>query len=422
MLDDQNFSRKVYQSLLKINNFIGFLTGSLEENLELLSDELDKLYAPAYTSFCIREGNYQKVFNSLTLRHSRYKNCYFKNCWIADHALPIIVQDTEKDKGCANHTAPANIHAYASLPIMVEGRVLGILSLNSPLKDFFTHDVLEALLVMSNLAGTAIHQWILFTQLQDEKRELLQANFELKRTQDQLIQSEKLAATGRLAADIAHEINNPIGIIASRIECILLDDKEREEGKLPEPVLEDLNVIMNQANKIARTTQSLLSFSRLPVEEKDIFNLNEVILEIVGLWYKHLKKKGIELSHELRPDLCEVRGNSNQIQQVLVNLIQNSEDAMPQGGKIHIVSQNDLEWVSVQVIDSGCGIQPDQLTQIFDPFFTTKEIGRGTGLGLAISYKLVEENQGKIQVESKVGEGTCVKVSLPVFKSGERNV
>lgn len=422
MLNDQNFSRKVYQALLKINNFMGFLTGSLEENLELLSDELDKLYAPAYTTFCILEGNYQKVFNNLTQNHSRYKNCNFEDCWISAHALPIIVQDTEKDKGCSNHILPANIQAYASLPIMEEGRVLGVLTLNSPSKDFFTHDILEALLVMANLAGTAIHQWILFTQLQDEKKELLRANFDLKRTQNQLIQSEKLAATGRLSADIAHEINNPIGIIALRVECMLLDDKERKEGKLPEPVIEDLNVIMNQANKIARVTRSLLSFARLPVEEKNVFNLNDVILETKNLWYKHLKKKGIELSHELKPDLAEVKGNSNQMQQVLVNLIQNSEDAMPQGGKVHIVSDNDLEWVSVQVRDTGCGIRPDHLGRIFEPFFTTKEIGRGTGLGLAISYKLVEENQGKIQAESKVGEGTCVKVSLPVFKSGEKNV
>lgn len=401
---------------------MGFLTGSLEENLELLSDELDKLYAPAYTTFCIREGNYQKVFNHLTQSHSRYKNCDFKDCWISAHALPIIVQDTEKDKGCSNHILPANIHAYASLPIMEEGRVLGILTLNSPTKDFFTHDILEALLVMANLAGTAIHQWILFTQLQDEKKELLQANFDLKRTQNQLVQSEKLAATGRLSADIAHEINNPIGIIASRVECMLLDDREREEGKLPEPVIEDLNVIMNQANKIARITRSLLSFARLPVEEKNVYNLNDVILETENLWYKHLKKKGIELSHELRFDLCGVWGNSNQIQQVLFNLIQNCEDAMPEGGNIHIISSSDHKWVSVQVIDTGCGIQSEQLNKIFDPFYTTKAIGRGTGLGLAISYKLVEENQGIIKVESKVGEGTSVKVSFPAIKSGEGNV
>lgn len=422
-LGNIQLNQQVYQVLIKVNNFMGFFPNNLEDNLALLIKELDKLFAPGYTNLCLRKGNFTMVFGEIPFTGDRYNLCQFEDCWIENHALPIIVQDLSVEHGCPYHDIPPEVQAYAGIPIMEENKVIGVLTLNHPQREFFTHEILEVLLVMTNLAAIAIHQWRLVTRLEREKEELQEANREirilaqnlaknveeLKKTQKQLIQSEKLAATGRLAADIAHEINNPVGIIVSSVECMLLDG----DHTLSDESINDAKVIINQADRIGKITRLLLSFARLPVEEKTDVNINEIIEETISLFHKHLLKKGISVYQELVEDIPLILGNSNQIQQILVNLITNADDAMEKGGNLYLRTRCHDRNLIVEIEDEGCGIAAEKLDKIFDPFYTTKGKGLGTGLGLAVSYGLVEEHGGKIEVVSKEGEGTCFIISFP---------
>ena len=420
---NSQLNQQVYQVLIKINNYMGFFPNNLEANLALLIKELDKLLPLCYTDICLHQENFTALFGEIPFTGERYTLCQSDDCWIEDHALPIIIQDLSVDDECQHHHVLPGVQSYAGIPIMEENKVIGVLSLHHPQKDFFTHEILEVLLVMANLAAIAIHQWRLVTRLEREKMELQEANVEikalalnltknveeLKKTQKQLIQSEKLASTGRLAADIAHEINNPVGIIVSSVECMLLDG----EHTLSEEFRNDAKVIINQADRISKITRSLLSFARLPVEEKSYVNINDIIKETVELFSKHLLKKEITVHQDLIKNIPLILGNSNQIQQILVNLINNASDAMGQGGNLYLRTRCLDQNLVVEIEDDGCGMTTEQLDKIFDPFYTTKGKGLGTGLGLAVSYGLVEEHGGKIEVVSKEGEGTCFTVAFP---------
>ena len=217
-------------------------------------------------------------------------------------------------------------------------------------------------------------------------------------------QAEKLAALGTLAAGLAHELNNPIGIISTRAELMLLD---AESGGLPEGMHDDLRVIHRHAQRVARITQGLLSFSRHSSGERARVDLNRLVDETLLLVEKQIVRDGIALTRALAPNLPPIRGDANALQQVVMNLLTNARDAVKAGGEITVettATGGAPAGVRLVVRDTGPGIPPELLTKIFDPFFTTK--ANGTGLGLSISYGIVREHQGTVDVHSRPGEGT----------------
>jgi PAS domain S-box-containing protein len=228
-------------------------------------------------------------------------------------------------------------------------------------------------------------------------------------------QSEKLAGLGTLAAGIAHEINNPIGIISSRIEIMLLD---AESDPLPAEVMEDLRVLHRHAQRVARIAQGLLSFSRQAPGEgtRAPVDLNTLVEDTLLLVEKQVVKGGIAVKRILDPGLPPVWGDENALQQVLMNLLTNARDALGAGGEISIetgIAPGEVKAVKLVVRDTGTGIPPDVLPRIFDPFFTTKP--SGTGLGLSVSYGIVRDHKGTLEVESRPGEGTTFILTLPPF-------
>lgn len=234
-------------------------------------------------------------------------------------------------------------------------------------------------------------------------------------------QSEKMAALGTLAAGIAHEINNPIGIIASRVELMLMEARER--GLSPE-LMKDLQVLEKHAERVARITNGLLSFSRQAPWRLTLVDVNQIVEEALLLVEKQFAKERIVLKKDLAPDLPKIQGSSNQLEQVVVNLLNNAREAMPSGGTLRVstairpspfVDDTGIARdVEIQVGDSGPGISPEIFPRIFDPFFTTKD--HGTGLGLSVSYGIVQEHGGSITVENRPGEGTTFIVRLPASK------
>lgn len=227
--------------------------------------------------------------------------------------------------------------------------------------------------------------------------------------------SEKLAALGTLAAGLAHELNNPIGVITSRIELMLL---EAEAAGLGPTAREDLAVLHRHAQRVARITSGLLSFARQSSGERMPVDLNHVVEETLLLAERQMTKEGITVETQLAPTLPPILGDANTLQQVLLNLVTNAWDAVERDGRISIetsVADAAAPAVRLVVADTGRGIAPDVLPRIFDPFFSTKPTG--TGLGLSITDGIVREHGGTIDVESLPGRGTRFVLTFPAFSS-----
>jgi len=230
-------------------------------------------------------------------------------------------------------------------------------------------------------------------------------------------QSEKLAALGTLAAGLAHELNNPIGIISTRAELMLLDAESRN---VSEEMAEDLRVIHRHAQRVARIAQGLLSFSRSSSGKTGRVDLNQVVDETLLLVDKTIDKDGVLLRRGLAPDLPPIWGDANELQQVVMNLVTNARDAVKGSGEIWIETRDlagQAGGVQLIVRDTGPGIPPEILPKIFDPFFTTK--AEGTGLGLSISYGIVRDHQGTVDVRSTPGEGTTFVLTFRRARRGD---
>jgi len=224
-------------------------------------------------------------------------------------------------------------------------------------------------------------------------------------------QSDKLAALGTLSAGVAHEINNPIGVITSRVEVMML---EAADGSLSPEMRKDLEVILRHARRVATITQGLLSFARQSSGTQGPVELNRVVEEIVQLVQKDMGRSRVTVSTELGEGLPLITADANAVGQVLLNLLTNARRAMPDGGSIAVetVLVDSGRSIRLAVRDSGPGIPPDILPKIFDPFFTTRS--DGTGLGLSISHGIMEDHRGTIDVSSEVGRGTVFTLTFPV--------
>jgi PAS domain S-box-containing protein len=248
----------------------------------------------------------------------------------------------------------------------------------------------------------------LITDITERKR----VEVELQRQRETLYRTEKLAALGTLSAGIAHEMNNPLGIITSRIEIMLLD---AEEHNLPPQVREDLQVLHRATQRVARIAANLRSFARQTPREHTRVDLNAVVAETLLLMRKPLEVDGIMLVTSLHPSLGTIVGDASTLQQVLLNLVTNAREAMAgRGGEIRIETSIVTArpgWVHVVIQDTGPGISPEELSKVFDPFYTTKSAG--TGLGLSVSYGIIQDHHGTVDVQSVPGQGTTFVLAFP---------
>jgi signal transduction histidine kinase len=232
---------------------------------------------------------------------------------------------------------------------------------------------------------------------------------ELEQAQTQLVEAGKLAGLGQMAAGVAHEVNNPTGIVLSRAGYLLSIGKE--EG-LPEEVLADLKVIEDQARRISKITRGLLDFARPAKSVYARVDLLALCQEVVGFLQHKATAAGVDLSI----DTCSTekgatcRGSGDELGQVVLNLVANAIDATGPKGQVVLRPGPG----SLEVVDTGTGIPEADREHLFEPFFTTKEPGRGTGLGLSISWAIVTGHGGTIEVDSKEGLGTTMRVILPL--------
>jgi two-component system NtrC family sensor kinase len=239
---------------------------------------------------------------------------------------------------------------------------------------------------------------------------------ELKAAQDQLIQSEKLASLGKLAAGIAHEINNPLTSIL--INSHLIAEKLNKDTQCKD----NLELITDETARCSAIVKGLLEFSRQTQPEKRLTDVNEVVEKTLLLLSSEALAHKVAIHRDLDLTLPEIMIDGNKIEQVFTNVILNALEAMPAGGDLFIRSKflPENHFMALDFQDSGCGISKENISKIFDPFFTTKEKS-GTGLGLSVSYGIVQQHGGRIEVQSEVGKGTTVSILLPVSDIKRRN-
>jgi two-component system, cell cycle sensor histidine kinase and response regulator CckA len=320
--------------------------------------------------------------------------------WAAGHAL--WAEDVQRDAGFARATAAAQlgVRAACAFPIRSDRGVTGVVVLLS--REARERD--DALRAMLTDVGRRIGQHL----------ELRRAERELARQRDVLYQSEKLAALGRLVAGVAHEMNNPLGIISSRIELMLA---EAEGQTFPTQHLEDLKVVHRNVLRVAGVAQALRSFARQSAGERRPVSLNSVVEETLLLAGKPMSTDNVRITTALDPALPPLLGDANALQQVLLNLLTNAREAMARGGEIRIATGPDPERpgrLRLVVADTGPGIPAPDLPHLFEPFYTTKP--SGTGLGLAVSYGIVQDHLGTIDVQSTPGQGAAFVLSFPILE------
>jgi two-component system NtrC family sensor kinase len=231
---------------------------------------------------------------------------------------------------------------------------------------------------------------------------------ELIKTENQLIQSDKVASLGKLAAGVAHEINSPLTGILTYSSLLL---KEKKEG---DPDREDLEVIVNETNRCKNIVKGLLDYARQTAPQKVLSDINELVTKSIDLISHQASLQNVMVEKKTHPDLPKIMIDLGQIQQVFINILLNAIEAMPQGGTLTVWTGIVDDMIAVRFTDTGVGIPKENLPKILDPFFTTKEQGKGTGLGLSVSYGIIERHKGKLEVKSKVGKGTTFTVKLPV--------
>jgi two-component system NtrC family sensor kinase len=243
---------------------------------------------------------------------------------------------------------------------------------------------------------------------------------EWRAIQAQIMQSEKLAAVGQLAAGIMHEVNNPLATIGACVAAMEGRVADLSPGQAM-PLLEYLEIIDKEVERCTSIVDGLLDFSRPKGKAKAPVAVNSVVEDALFLFKHHERYKQFVVETSLAADLPNVVGNAEQLIQVLMALMLNALDAMDPGGRLSLRTSRRrwrTEEVVIEVEDTGRGIRPSLESRIFEPFFTTKEHGRGTGLGLSICYGIVEEHRGRIEVDSEVGKGSVFRVFLPV-ENGE---
>jgi len=314
---------------------------------------------------------------------------------------PELLDDTDKTPYCFKCPS-GDLHSELAVPVKVNDRVVAVLNAESPHRGAFGEDDLRMFQAIAAQLGIVMENARLY-EAEREQRKLAE------RSWSQLVQSEKLAATGRLAASLAHEINNPLQAIHNSLQLLRSFSLEADEQR------EYLQMADEEVARLIGMVNRTLDFARRPQQELRSTNVNDVIEKVLTLAGKYFQHRHIVLRRDLSPDLPAALAVPSELGQVFLNLVLNAVDAMPDGGTLRVASRLAEDGrLTIAISDTGQGISSEHLTRTFEPFFSTKE--KGTGLGLFVSHNIVRRHGGEITVQSKVGTGTTFTVWLPVTR------
>jgi signal transduction histidine kinase len=323
--------------------------------------------------------------------------------WVINRRQPALIPSL----------AGKNKKTIIMLPLTTVKRTLGLTMLFTTIKESsITQENLKLLAMLSKECSLVLENTFLYESLKEEHESLQKAQSEIAR-------AEKLASMGRLTAGACHEILNPLNIISSHVQFMLMDDD------LKPNISNYLDIMHLQSNRIAAIVQGLLQFSRSGMQNLIKIKINDVVESALAQAKHELKLDKIQIVKELDNDLPAITGDMANLTKVFIILALNARDAMPKGGVLTISTKichkkeilpGRSDFIETMFIDTGCGISRANIRKIFDPFFTTKEAGAGTGLGLALSDGIIRDHGGIINVESEVDKGTEFAIYLPIKK------
>jgi signal transduction histidine kinase/DNA-binding response OmpR family regulator len=326
--------------------------------------------------------------------------------WVLQHWQATLVNDVQSDPRHyqqVDRIVSLTTESLIAVPLKTRGKIIGVIeAVNRSGKPFTKHE-LALVKTLAGAAAVAIENARLY-EAEREQRKLIE------QSRAHLMQNQRLATTGQMAASLAHEINNPLQAIHNSMEMILSFPLEPEEQQTYiEMADEEIRRLIKMVNRI-------LDFSRRPQEEMQTLDINRITQKVLQLTNKYLQHRHVSVQTSFAPDLPPVKGNATTLGQVFLNLLINAVEAMPEGGLVNLSTLNSQNrHVDVKISDTGKGIPPDVLGHIFEPFFSTK--GEGTGLGLSISHSIVQQHNGDILVDSRPGEGATFTVRLPTAVS-----
>jgi len=291
-------------------------------------------------------------------------------------------------------------------PMIIKNRLLGILFLTDKISgaSYYEND-LEFLSLLMNQLSVAMEN----ARLYEQERQI---NEELQRTQKLLVESEKMAALGKLSASIAHEVNNPLGIINNYLQILSIKE-------MPEDVYSNyIKILKEEVRRIAGIVNQLLDFYRPHQDYVVEVDLKRVIAETFTLLSHLLTKSGVDVQMDIQEDLPIIWGSPEKLKQVFLNLLMNTIEALRNGGKVKISAKIIGQHIDIRVSDNGTGIAKENLSKIFEPFYTTKAKD-GIGLGLSVCYGIIQWHKGDISVSNNSDGGATFQISLPIKKKDE---
>jgi signal transduction histidine kinase/CheY-like chemotaxis protein len=320
---------------------------------------------------------------------------------IVDHVIencqPVLINDALEAAHFSRQPATA-VHSALCVPLFVKDQVVGVIQVVNKLNGQFNKNDQALFLSIAASVAAAIENARLYSELSDFA-------WELERSQAQLVQAEKMAAVGRLAASIAHEINNPLQAIHNSLHLTLRPALSAEKRA------RYLAMAQEEVERLIDIVRRLLEFYRPSRGRRSMANVNQVVENVLALMNKRLQHEHVVVETHLSPDLPPLRVVPDQLAQVFLNIVINAVEAMPDGGRLAIHTEESADGAWVTFADNGPGMDEETKANIFEPFFTTKSTG--TGLGLAISYGIIERHEGEIQVDSAPGAGSVFTVCLP---------
>ena len=329
--------------------------------------------------------------------------------WVVKEGEALLVPDVTGEPrydSLLSERLGIKCRSVLSVPLVIRDHVIGAIELMNSMDGKFTDDDLELLGSMATTVAIAVENARLYTELSEFTREL-------EKSQDQLIRAEKLAATGKIAASLAHEINNPLQAIHNCLHLVIHKSSLGQDKRL-----EYLSMAQEEVERLIDLVQRMLDFYRPSKETVAPVDIEALLDDVLSLAAKRLQHARVMVHRDATSPLPLVDGVSNLLKQVFLNIIINAVEAMPSGGDLYIETTRDerRQEVSISFTDAGEGIPVAELANIFDPFFTTKP--KGTGLGLSVSHGIIERHGGRIDVRSDVGKGSIFTVRLPANHKG----
>ena len=332
----------------------------------------------------------------------------------AQHGRAVILEDwTETSKPFVEAVLEEGLKSVAYIPLLCKGRSLGVLGVSSRFTQKFSGQEVEFLASVGSQIGMAVEH----AKLYEKTYKALE---EVKAAQEHLLRTEKLASLGKLAATIAHEINNPLASVLTYIKLMLkLITRDRFSPERLGEIARYLATMEAETSRCGEIVKNLLAFARQSETDMKPNSVREILERTLAIISHDLALRGVQVRKELGEDLPTIQCDFKQIQQAFLNVIVNAAEAMSQGGPLLLEVRRASEdgFVEVSITDAGCGIPPEHVKLIFEPFFTTKEEGKGVGLGLPVVYGIITRHGGTIEVESPpAGEkqGTRFRMRLPV--------